>query len=430
MKQHKWNGKRIAGRVLCLLLILALLPLAAFAAQEPEHVHRWSEAWTNDGAYHWHQCMTDDCTVTQNENKSGYGAHVFDDDADAFCNVCNFEREIEPSEDENITFQLPFTTTVVQKGSVAPGKMAFQYEMVDFGSEATIGGMAILSNTIMTEDAGDFEGRIRFTVKESLLGDLSEGFYVRQTVGTEPDWTYASEVWYVMPLLREGTWAFYKVIDGEVQFNDPQDGMNFTNIYENNEIFEDHEVTVDVPVTKIVEQTGNVAPGKQTFAFEIYDFGVSGAEESVSVTANTIETDGKGTFTGKIRLTMLESALSGNDPLAEGFFVREKKGTAAGWTYSDEIWYALPDDGEWIFCRAVNGEVQYNEPQKVMSFTNRYNENAEEKPAASEKPETPETPKTGEESRLGLWTSLLIASAAGVLGTIRLGKKRKQTMGE
>ena len=120
---------------------------------------------------------------------------------------------------------------------------------------------------------------------------------------------------------------------------------------------EDAEVILEIPFTKIVEQTGKKVPGQQTFEFEVYGFGVSGAEDKVKLTANTIETNGKGNFEGTLELTLKESDLYEHGLLSEGFFVREKNDSADGWTYSDQVWYAMPNDnmGTWMFFNVVDG---------------------------------------------------------------------------
>ena len=58
------------------------------------HTHTYG-AWTHDTSNHWHECTDSACP-----NKSGSmkdsAAHVYDDDADATCNVCGYTRTIAP----------------------------------------------------------------------------------------------------------------------------------------------------------------------------------------------------------------------------------------------------------------------------------------------------------------------------------------------
>jgi len=62
----------------------------------PEHVHAWAEAWSQDDTHHWHACLADGCTITSDSGKDGYGVHVYDDERDPDCNVCGYERAVEP----------------------------------------------------------------------------------------------------------------------------------------------------------------------------------------------------------------------------------------------------------------------------------------------------------------------------------------------
>lgn len=43
------------------------------------HKHSWSPDWSSDGSHHWHECLAEDCGITENSGKSGYGAHSYGD---------------------------------------------------------------------------------------------------------------------------------------------------------------------------------------------------------------------------------------------------------------------------------------------------------------------------------------------------------------
>ncbi|MGN0543849.1 MAG: hypothetical protein ACI4JG_10420 [Acutalibacteraceae bacterium] len=47
-----------------------------------KHVHDWSEDWSKNDTHHWHECTAEDCDVTDNAGKQGYGAHSGKDDGD------------------------------------------------------------------------------------------------------------------------------------------------------------------------------------------------------------------------------------------------------------------------------------------------------------------------------------------------------------
>ena len=44
--------------------------------------HRWSTTWSSDETHHWHNCLNENCPVTENSQKDGYGAHSGTDDDD------------------------------------------------------------------------------------------------------------------------------------------------------------------------------------------------------------------------------------------------------------------------------------------------------------------------------------------------------------
>ncbi|MGN0166593.1 MAG: LysM peptidoglycan-binding domain-containing protein, partial [Acetatifactor sp.] len=40
-----------------------------------DHVHDWSDTWSYDATYHWHECGNNDCFVTDNRYKDGFASH-------------------------------------------------------------------------------------------------------------------------------------------------------------------------------------------------------------------------------------------------------------------------------------------------------------------------------------------------------------------
>ncbi len=64
--------------------------------EPPAHIHNWSEEWSSDSGHHWHECTAAGCDLADNSQKDGYGEHIYDDGQDAVCNVCGYERTVEP----------------------------------------------------------------------------------------------------------------------------------------------------------------------------------------------------------------------------------------------------------------------------------------------------------------------------------------------
>lgn len=68
------------------------------------HSHEWSKAWDHDGTHHWHNCLNDDCTITDNSQKDGYGAHDFADNGDrCFCGQSVHVLTLVPEEPASCT---------------------------------------------------------------------------------------------------------------------------------------------------------------------------------------------------------------------------------------------------------------------------------------------------------------------------------------
>ena len=60
--------------------------------EQPEHQHVWSQIWSKNDTYHWHNCTADGCDIVDNTQKDGYAEHDF---TNGNC-VCGKEKPIEP----------------------------------------------------------------------------------------------------------------------------------------------------------------------------------------------------------------------------------------------------------------------------------------------------------------------------------------------
>ncbi|MGN1061419.1 MAG: hypothetical protein ACI4QN_06780, partial [Candidatus Coproplasma sp.] len=54
------------------------------------HEHTAATEWQSDANGHWHDCTADDGA------KLDAGEHVYDNEQDATCNVCGYERQVTP----------------------------------------------------------------------------------------------------------------------------------------------------------------------------------------------------------------------------------------------------------------------------------------------------------------------------------------------
>ncbi len=54
--------------------------------------HNWSTEWSYDETYHWHECDDEDCLVTDNSEKDGYGEHSYG--IDNACTICGYTEPV------------------------------------------------------------------------------------------------------------------------------------------------------------------------------------------------------------------------------------------------------------------------------------------------------------------------------------------------
>lgn len=184
-------------------------------------------------------------------------------------------------------------------------------------------------------------------------------------------------------------------------------------------IVTEEEKTVEVPIVKSVSQTGNVAPGEESFSFEILDVlnPETTAFPSIEYTAE-IATNGVGDYEGKLIVTGPVSEI--DDFFSMGFFVAEVNDGAEGWTYSDNLWHvrigpsiaSLDDsfDSEVIAeiypatfdADSKEYNVDYQNPASYMAFENSFAA-FEEVPVPPSKPEAPK--KDGTPIKIGTHTN-------------------------
>ena len=185
---------------------------------------------------------------------------------------------------------------------------------------------------------------------------------------------------------------------------------------------ENGSIRVEVPFKLTVKKTGEMDPGQETFKFAIDRFG---APTVYTLVQDTVETNGEKTYEGKFIFTISEDQ-AGN--LSEGFVIHQVKGNAAGWTYDESIFYAMPLFADsydsvrgWAFFKFdEKGELEYNDPMEEIGFTNSY---SAKKPVT---PPAPETPKTGDGSMMGLSVALAIVSGAALMGTALYSRRKSR----
>ena len=146
----------------------------------------------------------------------------------------------------------------------------------------------------------------------------------------------------------------------------------------NTNTFENADIEVEIPITKTVEQGGNVAPGRETFTFELLlQTGEDGNATPIYQFLDTAEitTNGAGTTEHSLKFKV-PGDLDGADGFGRNdIYLREQKGSAAGWMYSDALYRVnrnLQDDQTYTYSfNRVDGENAGNYLEKA-TFTNTY----------------------------------------------------------
>lgn len=159
----------------------------------------------------------------------------------------------------------------------------------------------------------------------------------------------------------------------------------------------DTTMTLQIPITKVVELEGNTAPKQTTFSFYAFpsdpSYGryESGGSGLWDVQNCTVTVNGAGTFSCVMTIQIDRSdffALTDN----QGIFVVETNDEQSGWTYDETRWFLQPHYG-WNdaineYERAggwdcynkftvINGSVTFDpdDAQGGLGFVNTYTEN-------------------------------------------------------
>lgn len=228
--------------------------------------------------------------------------------------------------------------------------------------------------------------------------------------------------------------SFAKAVDSEgTEIDLLSSGTQYFNLYKNvHFVTQEAVTTIEMPFVKTVKQGGSVAPGKQTFEFEIFDIGNGNTEgyKDVTVTAK-VETGGAGDYKGKIMITGPASQVE--EMIREGFYIREKNTGSAGWTYSDAVYHAvfhLTGTGSSFELfpaekrSSENGDYYVHVQEAAvdsMVFVNTYTNNA----APDTSGQTGGSSNTGDNSDPALWAALLAISMLTAAGIVLYGRKKR-----
>ena len=242
---------------------------------------------------------------------------------------------------------------VRQNGTEAPPAETFEFEVEDTarGEKHPLSyyGIGVEDLKLSTNGVNDVEKTLRFRVPTKkdytpyhwdavtksgtdTVAWYSKTFLLKEKNDGKPGWSYSTAdyaltFWYDIEhnsmdlrLHQIGNDVYYRTAE-------------FTNTYSS--------TSYELPFTKTVKQGGNTAPGKEKFALEIFDVGVSSMEaHAKDLYTATVTTKGAGTYDGKLIISGPADQVEAL--LCEGFYVREKDRGADHWTYDDAVWHIKP----------------------------------------------------------------------------------------
>ena len=254
---------------------------------------------------------------------------------------------------------------VRQNGTEAPPAETFEFEVEDTarGEKHPLSyyGIRVEDLKLSTNGVNDVEKTLRFHVKtkkdytayhwnavtksgSDTVAWYSKTFLLKEKNDGKPGWNYSTAdyaltFWYdiehnslELRLHQPGNDVYYETAE-------------FTNTYSS--------TSYELPFTKTVKQGGNTAPGKEKFALEIFDVGVSSMEaHAKDLYTATVTTKGAGTYDGKLLISGPADQVEAL--LCEGFYVREKDRGADHWTYDDAVWHIKPQRGQTSGQTVVN----------------------------------------------------------------------------
>lgn len=242
---------------------------------------------------------------------------------------------------------------VQQNGTEAPPAETFEFEVEDTarGEKHPLSyyGIRVEDLKLSTNGVNDVEKTLRFHVKtkkdytadhwnavtksgSDTVAWYSKTFLLKEKNDGKPGWNYSTAD-YALTF-----WYDIEHNSLELRLHQPGNDVyyskaEFTNTYSS--------TSYELPFTKTVKQGGNTAPGKEKFALEIFDVGVSSMEaHAKDLYTATVTTKGAGTYDGKLIISGPADQVEAL--LCEGFYVREKDRGADHWTYDDAVWHIKP----------------------------------------------------------------------------------------
>lgn len=144
--------------------------------------------WTYSNAlYQVYRNLQDDQTYTYSFNRVDGEDAVYNLEKATFTNT--YTR-----------YDLPFTKTVKQGGSAAPGRETFELEIFDVRNSNLTNYGNLYTAAVTTNGVGDYDGKLVISgPADSVEALVCEDFYVREKNAGTANWTYDDAVWHILP---------------------------------------------------------------------------------------------------------------------------------------------------------------------------------------------------------------------------------------
>lgn len=298
------------------------LKLSTNGVGDVEKTFSFSVPWTNDYAdYHWDAVPKSGTNTVawysktfllreKNDGKPGWNysnaeyaltfwyviadgtmqLNIHDPGNDAYYEKAEFTNTYNATR-----YELPFTKTVKQGGSAAPGRETFELEIFNVGNSNLTNYGNLYTAAVTTNGVGVYESALVISGPADQVRELvCEGFYVREENAGAANWTYDDAVWHIR-LERTDTEGRYTIVDTDAPLvnNQPADTQPETDA---------NEYRLAIYATKRMESDNGVdymdseAPAnKMTFTntYTRSTSGGGGGSTGAAITANKTDAQGK-----------------------------------------------------------------------------------------------------------------------------------------
>lgn len=191
-------------------------------------------------------------------------------------------------------YELPFTKTVKQGGSAAPGRETFELEIFDVGVRSMEEhAKDFYTAAVTTNGADDYDGKLVISGPADQVHDLvCEGFYVREKNAGTANWTYDDAVWHILPGPTNTEGDYIVDVDAPLVNNLPADTQPETDA---NDRFVIHATKREKGDNGVYYEDYETPADKMTFTntYTRSSGGGGGGSSRASITVNKTDALGK-----------------------------------------------------------------------------------------------------------------------------------------